>query len=864
MKKNFFKKLSFVLALAMIVTALAPAAGAFAASKAPKLNAKEKTLFLSVDGKDEFDFNISNKKTGWKYLWTSANANVATVNKKNGVVVATGAGSTKVSVVITDKKGEEIDELTATILVRDNIKELTITNLPKDNKVAVGVAHDFNRSYKTVAGLTKGSQAVTRWTVSPSEKATISDAGVFTATEAGEYTITANAFQSKAKYTSWLADSTKYASYVTATATYKVTVAASMVSVKQTTLNKFDITFDTAVKADDVKKNLSVAYVVGTTKVKELVKGVSVDATGKIATVEMHLNLSKGSTYVVEYPEMGTKEFVAATTKLEDVVDIAILTKTAEVSKEKKIDIALYNKDGVNIGADDNLAARVQLEKKDNNLVMLNTDTKILYMYKIGDTVNLTATFHTYNWSEGKEVGNLVATGVVTCVEQSKDSVGTLNAYTLADKNPANFKEVQHTMFKGASKQLYVQLKGKNASGDELLTNNYDGKATATFEYKTDGSNVIIIGSNGSIYGVSEGTAVVVVYYDKVQVGACEVTVTSAQKVAVVTPDENSAIISNTIDEYKSVGVTVKDQLGGELKAGTDYDVEIIANNKTDAEALKIIAGASKNDIRVNANNGAATGVKSGSYGYTIKVTNRNDDKNTISVGFNVTVQDPGSAAVSYYKIEPSKFSYDMKSGDTLSDAKVVLKAYGYTASGIQKERVTNLNIFAAADVKVKNGDGKEVSITWSGAEINLPLVTTSGQSISGGAIINVVKTEPKGNWTITVDKKVNDKSVSPVSFEVKNTQTAVVLTINKTLTSKSSLQDMINDCFEFAVGDTKLKVDVATYGEANSVTYVQRDNNQYVLKKVYLYEQIGTSNNYIKHEVDMKDVIVRYDANAK
>ncbi len=862
MKKNFFKKLSFVLALAMIVTALAPAAGAFAASKAPKLNAKEKTLFLSVDGKDEFDFNISNKKTGWKYLWTSANANVATVNKKNGVVVATGAGSTKVSVVITDKKGEEIDELTATVLVRDNIKELTITNLPKDNKVAVGVAHDFNRSYKTVAGLGKGSQAITRWTVSPSEKATISDAGVFTATEAGEYTITANAFQSKAKYTSWLADSTKYASYVTATATYKVTVAASIVSVKQTTLNKFELTFDTAVKADDVKKNLAVTYVVGTTKVKELVKEVSVDSTGKVATVTMHLNFSKGSTYVVDYPEMGSKEFVAATTKLEDVVEIAILTTTAEVSKEKKLDIALYNKDKVNIGADENLAARVQVEKKDNNLVMLND--KSLYMYKIGDTVNLTATFHTYNWSEGKEVGNLIATGTVTCVEQSKDAVGTINAYTLGDANkpPVNFKEVQHTMFKESSKQLYVQLKGKNASGDELLTNNYDGKATATFEYKTDGSNVLIIGSNGNIYGANEGTAVVVIYYDKVQVGACEITVTSAQKVASVKLDEPSVIISNTIDEYKAVGVTVEDQLGGELKAGTNYDVEIIANNKTDAEALKVIAGASKNDIKVNANNNTTPGVKAGSYGYTIKVTNKNDDKNVISVGFSVNVQDPGTADVSYYKIEPSKFSYDMKSGDTVSDAELVLKAYGYTASGVQKVRVNDLSVFAGADVKVKNGDGKDVSINWTGTEIKLDLVTVSSQAISGGSI-DVVKTEPKGTWTITTDKKVNDKSVSPISFEVKNTQTAVVLTSNKFVSSKASLQDMLNDCFEFAAGDTKLKVDIDKFGEANSVSYEKRDN-QYTLKKVYVYEQIGTTNNYIKHEVDMKGVLVRYDKDAK
>ena len=49
MKKNFFKKLSFVLVLAMIVSVIAPAAGAFAAT-APKLNATKKYLQLDKDG----------------------------------------------------------------------------------------------------------------------------------------------------------------------------------------------------------------------------------------------------------------------------------------------------------------------------------------------------------------------------------------------------------------------------------------------------------------------------------------------------------------------------------------------------------------------------------------------------------------------------------------------------------------------------------------------------------------------------------------------------------------------------------------------------------------------------------------------
>jgi len=46
--KNFFKKLAFVLALAMVVLAISPAANASAAA-APKLNTTGKKLYLEKD-----------------------------------------------------------------------------------------------------------------------------------------------------------------------------------------------------------------------------------------------------------------------------------------------------------------------------------------------------------------------------------------------------------------------------------------------------------------------------------------------------------------------------------------------------------------------------------------------------------------------------------------------------------------------------------------------------------------------------------------------------------------------------------------------------------------------------------------------
>ena len=66
MKTKFFKKLSLVLVLAMVLSVFVPVAGAFAA-KAPKLNSTNKYLHLGrVDkGQNKFNFVINNKEKGY-------------------------------------------------------------------------------------------------------------------------------------------------------------------------------------------------------------------------------------------------------------------------------------------------------------------------------------------------------------------------------------------------------------------------------------------------------------------------------------------------------------------------------------------------------------------------------------------------------------------------------------------------------------------------------------------------------------------------------------------------------------------------------------------------------------------------------
>ncbi len=855
MKKNFFKKLSFVLALAMIVTALAPAAGAFAA-KAPKLNASTKYLYLGVDGKDEFDFNISNKVSGWKYLWTSANEDVVSVNKKNGVVTAEAAGTTKVSVVITDKKGEEVDELTATVTVRDNIKTLTITNLPKDGKVGVGVAHDFNRSYVTVANKTKGSKAITRWSVDPKDSATITDSGVFTATKAGEYTITARAFQSKAKYTSWLTDATKYASYVTAEATYKVTVAASMVSAKQVNLKKFDLTFDTAMTKEDITKNLVVYYVLGGTKVKESVKGISMSADNKVATVEMNYDFTKGTTYVVEYPNMKSVEFVSATTKVEDVVDMAIKTTTAQLSKETKLDIALLNKDGVNI-ANDELLARVTYEKSDNNYAYL--DGRNLTMYKLGEVVKVTATFHTYNYKDGKELGNATATGDVTCVEVSKDVAGSVYAWTIKDAGsaPTNFTTTKTQTFKGANQKLFVLLKGVDADGDDMYTSNfaYTGSPSATWgplawKYTSSNESVLLVDGSGNIYGVKEGTATVVVSYNDVQVAACEITVAGARKAAMATLSTNSLVLSNEFSDPTTVTFEVKDQFGDDYKVGGVYHATAEINpNATYAN------GPSYSGLVFD-----AAGAAAGTYSYTVKVKDNADSNISIPLNITVSVQDPGTnLTVTSYRIESDKASYDLKSGTTVSTAEVGLAVYAYNSAGVKVDKLTIAELEGlGSTVSVRRAGSSTGSSIIVGDKIDL--VTTEVKTVSGNTR-TIVKNDKVGSWLVTATNTTAGKAVTAAGFEVKNTQAKVSVATKGLTTDKfatldeNTLAGVINECLTFTVGDKTLRAETAFLGETVTNYYIV--DKRVTLKKIKLYEEIGSTNIFIEHEVDLGNMVI-------
>lgn len=854
MKTKFFKKLSFVLVVAMVLSVFAPAASAFAAKK-PALNSTKKYLHLGrVDnGQNEFNFNIKNKQKGSKYQWESSNEAIAVVNEKNGVTTAKGVGKATISVTITDKDGKDTT-LKAQVIVRDNIETVKISN-PVE-KVGVGEAYDYNRSFITEAGSTKKTSAITRWEVEPNT-ATIDDKGVFVATEPGEYTVTARSFQSKARYNSWLEDSVKYADYVLADDTTTVVVAGSMVEAKQVDGKTLEVTFDSAMV--DVDKNITVSQMVGTTKVKQLVKEVKMDEAKKVATVTVYINFTAGSTYVVDYTDLEPVSFVAATSKVEDVTAIQITTSKAVLNKATKVEYKLLNADGVNISTPD-LEARVTMKSSDGVGTYFNSSTKEVTIFNKDATTTITATFNTYKYdTTGNQIGNSETTAVIVGVDADATNIEGLNAWTIVnDGNPDFGKVSQKLAADDKGYRLFVEFNTKTGS-DTAKVNSKD--KPGDFSFTTSDKNYLIVDALGTLFPVKEGNVVVVVNYgtgtEKTPIGAIPITISPKRGASVLTLSTYSVTLSNSslVNDSTEVEITLKDQLGDDFSY-TKYNVEELTAPSDNVNPVTAVGnGIAKGTGKVVFN---GAGRKAGDYAYKITV----EDKVAV---VNVKIQDASDAAVVYHKLALSATEVDTKAEATKDNNKAVtFELFGYNSNGVKvsKETFDGTNFYVdvdapksewnvainvpAADASFTASTGKYVvaTATSPAAIVKAP---TGSYKVSAFALKDHDDNAATAKVFVAVDVAyftVTDTQVKPIVSEIKTRifdKTVLGAAITKDSTD-DTLVAIVNDCLKFTLNGTEIKaadvVKVDAFGNAS----------EFNIQKVVIREYIDGA--YIDHEI--------------
>ncbi len=767
MKKKFFKKLSFVMALAMIISIIAPATGAFAAT-ALKLNATSKVLFLGEN--DVYNFDVLNGAKGQTHKWTSSNTAVATVGAKTGVVTAKAVGKTTIKVVVSNAKGV-VKTLTATVNVGDNMQTIQIvapTGIDT-TKLDSATDYDFNRSFSTMSGSETKTSNITVWFVDK-EGATVSTAGVFHATKAGEYTITARGFRSKAHYNAWVAEgSSEDSLYINADDSIKVKVLNSIKEVKQVSTSKFNVVFAGEVDKKHLSiSSVSVAQIVNGKEVNtgaEKVKSITLDSTGMVATVELYADFPAKATYKFVFEGMeGT--FTAASKDMKDITGIVFNDFNVNISSGGSANLLDYisavNADGVEILSGSDISAYLTFEAISDQLKgFVDSANRVAYIYTVGNTVSVKATFTNYVYNETAKKNDTltysdtaVGTGVIADVNTSTMEYaliatpvsGTSSHPSAVSKNWIEEKDVA---VGDGSYDIYTRY--KNTTDASTAGYSYTTSSSTTFKYiSSDPSKLSVFGN--TLNPLATGTVTVIVKNsDGTKVlGSFDVKINAERVLTSVTPDVLSVTVGNNISygEIKEINIQTLDNLGVGMKAAQiNESVPIILNKPANAGTLPILTVSESSDlvpgkVTINVN---ARGCVAGTYRYNIAIYDTTSTGTvTKEVIFEVNVVESNTSTgnanvpVNYIAVFENNGSAVAASDyNTIFAPRPVslnLSVYGVNSSGYMVSKYTYGTDYTT-EVKLNN------------------VVVTTGSSLS---IVTVtpaftVKLQPTGIYNLTV-----------------------------------------------------------------------------------------------------------------
>ena len=753
MKKNFFKKLSFVMALAMIISVVAPAAGAFAATS-PALNTTSKTMLLGNEDRSEYDFNVSHKQAGSTYKWTSSKTSVATVNAKNGFTTAVGVGKTTVTVVIT-KSGKTLATLSAKVTVKDNIAAITsIYSQTADAdlaKLAVGTDYDFGRKFTTESGSTSKTTSVTRWTVSSTD-ATINDAGVFNAAKAGTYTITAVAFQSKAKYAAWVAAGSDVTSgLVLASKTLDVTAVYSIKEVKQVSTTKFTVTFNADMTDTDVTDESVLSKVINGKNVvtgAEKLKTVTLDATGKVLTVTTYTDLTSEAAYGYSFGDL-TASFTAAKVALSEVKTIAFNDFAVEIASAASYDVRSYvvgvDKDGVIIydGATSTALFSYLTFTYDGDSSKGALIGYVPYLYAVGNSAVLTAKYSNYLFDAATSTyTNVTASdsATVTGVAKSIDNTSIQFAVT---NIPVSSTTTWGTSATIAAKDMGYSINARYHEnfGTNLLVWK---AATSEFTYTSSDTDKLII-TGTTLYPVSAGVVTVIVKSATAPfsvVSTFDITITAER--AFVTAPTGSLTAGNTsFYSMARTTATFTDSLGSALIPTTVGGATLVSGPVGSAPSyvFNMSAGAPYANTYLYFFN--TVGATPGVYTFVSNVTALGTTKQ-VYITVNVLDGTGVYATVANWKLdivdangEPVS-AVDLKS---MTDAKnLTAKVIGYNALNVKVDELLSTEF----NVVVKNSAG---ITTGSSSTIPVIAATGAGLSVTGTPILVAI---PVGAYSVT------------------------------------------------------------------------------------------------------------------
>lgn len=793
MKKNFFKKkLASGLALALVVASLSPAGvSAATATKIVKQGGAAAPTVLYVGNKGT-DYSLSKTYKTNTYSWKISNSKLATINAKTGVVTPKAPGTVTIKVTARNAKTNKwLKDFSMKLYIKQRATSIDIGS--DDFTLGAGEKKDLN-AVKTP----KTSTDVVVYASSDEKIAKVDPkTGVVTGVAPGEATITVYA-----KGLNSSAITSKY----NRTDSVKVTVATGISEVKQTVVNKLELTFNTTLEKI-ATTDLSIVNDV--TKQVIAIKEAKID--GKVVTVETFSDMADGNKYTITYDKKDTQ--FTATDGV--VADVTFSKSTIAFDTATEIKVSTVDSKGVVLASypygsvtDSKLDFAIETTKG-------YTNGSKLVLFQIGDTAKLTATYHTYKYdTNGNEIGAIKKEATLTAVDKTAVNVSKY-AYTVSKDQPDWDKLTTNTKIAIEDKDQKLWLKVTKS----------DDSTAAVDEYTFDSSNknVLLVSNDGvnlaaNLVAVSEGSAYVLVKNkDGKVVWSLPVNIVAKRKASALLLDKESVTLSNSVsaNDSTTVALTVKDQYGDNMDlTKLDSATVSLVNTNADATVPKSLT-VTDGKVSVSGLNGVS--ITAGTYQYKITL-------GSLTRTFVVVIQKPDVKAAPTYKLVLSDNSVDLKfDGSSTSDKLVTVKVAvlrGGVVDGYIDATKTNYEVVKGSTVVATNS-------AVSGDALTFEALTVDGSH-------TVAKAET-GSYTVkaTFDGINGEPAKLTLTggFVLTDSQAGIVATQQKDNAKGLSVEAAIADAYKFSYEGKTITVSASDITKVDSTDL----NNSTFVRTAYV-----------------------------
>ncbi len=783
LKKGLALFLAVMLMLAGIpVTAKAAAAPAFQETFS--------TFYENRANQGIYDIQVNNVQKGYILKWHITGkgkkyasfdtqktiASGTTVKNKltidsNGEMAFAAGERIRITVNVYTAKWKLVNKITFAGKLQCKAKGINIdTTAAGDLKqLKAGQAYTF-RAVMTPANAT----SKVYWQVKDAKgtdcSSQITEEGVWTPQQSGEYTITATA-----------RNSAKGAALCTKQ--IQATVGTFIEKIEQTASNAFRLTFGQVPAVQFKEADFSIKSGETTIVVKKL-KYAEDKKTVDVTTATGFLD---AKTYTVTCAGY-TKDFTASVGK---PARLQITTASAQAGKYTKIEYAFFDAKGIDVTETIKNGTFRYSGNVTNGLI--DQQTNQLFMTTVGSIANVTLEY------TGLDGTRLEDTKTIVCVEQRAEEAAetkfTLtNSMSIPTFKDADVREI------AIGDTMYAHFAAFNENGNAIT---YD-----SISYSSSDPDSLIVNPDGKLTPIKAGkvTVVVLAMQGNVPVNyTYEVTIKAGRYLASIQMKETAIAMSNVNEAgyQKEIPITAMDQYGEPLALTNASGVITEAYGRSVATYIP-----ENNSVLIR-----TQGLSANIYNCVLALTVNGI---TLNQNFTVIVSAPPTSGAYTYQIETSASSMDLAVDENTDKSKV--KSIKVRLAEYRGGVFTGYVNFISAQIRKGNITYTQDMIPSSGSAITgssmsqleiRPLEIADNTDNNGAAMCR--KAEP-GIYTITLEYNQpywygttgsSKKSVT-ANIEITDSQKAPEYNI-KSLTTNATMQtalQMAMDCIQMTNND--------------------------------------------------------------